>query len=164
MVETYNQYKGRGFEIIAVAMRYDPPNYVANFVQTWQLPFPVVLDVDGAHARAFGNVQVTPTSFVNVTKWTRTHTNNLLLEQLEVGEHSFSYDSSSLDTPSLAANVCSGPDGGSIDYDRPADSGTVVVSNTDEGRQIAVHTETLLDETSGETEVSDTTFVIGAAR
>ena len=25
-------------------------------------------------------VQVTPTSFVNVTKWTRTHTNNLLLE------------------------------------------------------------------------------------
>ncbi|OGQ09967.1 MAG: hypothetical protein A2138_20795 [Deltaproteobacteria bacterium RBG_16_71_12] len=91
-------------------------------------------------------------------------TNNLLLEQLEVGEHSFSYDSSSLDTPSLAANVCSGPDGGSIDYDRPADRGTVVVSNTDEGRQIAVHTETLLDETSGETEVSDTTFVIGAAR
>ena len=25
-------------------------------------------------------MQVTPTSFVNVTKWTRTHTNNLLLE------------------------------------------------------------------------------------
>jgi peroxiredoxin len=64
MVETYNRYKDRGFEIIAVAMRYDPPNYVANFVQTRQLPFPVALDVDGAHARAFGNVQVTPTSFI----------------------------------------------------------------------------------------------------
>ncbi len=64
MVETYNQYKDRGFEIVAVAMRYDPPNYVANFVQTWQLPFPVVLDVDGEHARAFGNVQLTPTSFI----------------------------------------------------------------------------------------------------
>ena len=64
MVETYNQYKDRGFEIVAVAMSYDPPNYVANFVQTRQLPFPVALDVDGAHARAFGNVQLTPTSFL----------------------------------------------------------------------------------------------------
>jgi peroxiredoxin len=64
MVETYKQYKDRGFEIVAVAMRYDPPNYVANFVRTWQLPFPVVLDVDGEHARAFGNVQLTPTSFI----------------------------------------------------------------------------------------------------
>ena len=64
MVETYNQYKGRGFEIVAVAMQYDPPNYVANFVETRRLPFPVVLDVDGGHARAFGNVQVTPTAFI----------------------------------------------------------------------------------------------------
>lgn len=64
MVETYNQYKGRGFEIVAVAMSYDPPNYVANFVQTRQLPFPVALDVGGEQARAFGNVQLTPTSFI----------------------------------------------------------------------------------------------------
>lgn len=64
MIETYNQYKGRGFEIVAVAMRYDPPNYVANFVQTRQLPFPVALDSEGAHARAFGDVQLTPTSFL----------------------------------------------------------------------------------------------------
>jgi peroxiredoxin len=64
MIETYEQYKDRGLEIVAVAMRYDPPNYVVNFVQTRKLPFPVALDVDGAHARAFGNVQLTPTSFV----------------------------------------------------------------------------------------------------
>ena len=64
MVEVYKQYKDRGFEIIAVAMSYDPPNYVKSFVQTRQLPFPVALDVDGAHARAFGNVQLTPTSFI----------------------------------------------------------------------------------------------------
>lgn len=64
MIETYNQYKGRGFEIVAVAMSYDPPNYVANFVKTRQLPFPVALDVNGAHARAFGDVQLTPTSFI----------------------------------------------------------------------------------------------------
>ncbi len=64
MIETYNQYKGRGFEVIAVAMSYDPPNYVASFAKTRQLPFPVALDVDGGHARAFGNVQVTPTTFL----------------------------------------------------------------------------------------------------
>jgi peroxiredoxin len=64
MVETYTQYKDRGFEIVAVAMSYDPPAYVTNFVQTRQLPFPVVLDADGAHARAFGNVQLTPTTFI----------------------------------------------------------------------------------------------------
>lgn len=64
LIETYRQYKGKGFEIIAVAMQYDPPNYVLNFVQTRQLPFPVVLDVKGEHARVFGNVQVTPTAFL----------------------------------------------------------------------------------------------------
>ena len=64
MVKVYNDYRDRGFEIVAVAMSYDPPEYVNNFVQTRQLPFPIVLDADGAHAQAFGNVQVTPTSFV----------------------------------------------------------------------------------------------------
>lgn len=64
LIETYQQYKDRGFEIVAVAMSYDPPNYVVNFVQTRQLPFPVALDVNGAHARAFGDVQLTPTSFI----------------------------------------------------------------------------------------------------
>jgi peroxiredoxin len=64
MVEVYREYRDRGFEIVAVAMSYDPPQYVANFVQTRQLPFPVALDADGGHARAFGNVQVTPTSFI----------------------------------------------------------------------------------------------------
>jgi peroxiredoxin len=64
MIETYQQYKARGFEIVAVAMSYDPPNYVANFVRTRQLPFPVALDVNGAHALAFGEVQLTPTSFL----------------------------------------------------------------------------------------------------
>ena len=64
MIEAYRDYKDKGFEIVAVAMSYDPPNYVANFVQTRQLPFPVALDVKGEHARAFGDVQLTPTSFL----------------------------------------------------------------------------------------------------
>jgi peroxiredoxin len=64
MIETYQQYKGKGFEIIAVAMPYDPPNYVLKFVQDRQLPFPVALDVKGEAVAAFGNVSLTPTSFL----------------------------------------------------------------------------------------------------
>lgn len=64
LIETYNEFHKRGFEIVAVAMQYDPPSYVANFVQTRGLPFPVALDVDGSHAKDFGDVAVTPTAFL----------------------------------------------------------------------------------------------------
>ncbi|WP_323122624.1 peroxiredoxin family protein [Burkholderia alba] len=63
MVDTYNRFKGQGLEFVAVAMNYDPPMYVANYAQTRQLPFKVALD-DGSVAKQFGNVQLTPTTFV----------------------------------------------------------------------------------------------------
>ena len=49
---------------MAVAMSYDPPSYVVNFVQTRQLPFKVAIDNTGAVARAWGGVQLTPTTFL----------------------------------------------------------------------------------------------------
>ncbi|HVL10090.1 MAG TPA: TlpA disulfide reductase family protein [Burkholderiaceae bacterium] len=64
MVETYKKYKDQGLEFIAVAMSYDPPMYVANFTETRALPFHVALDSDGTAAKAFGQVQLTPTTFV----------------------------------------------------------------------------------------------------
>ncbi len=64
MVETYNKYREKGLEFVAVAMSYDPPNYVQNYTETRQLPFKVALDTDGANPKAFGNVQLTPTTFV----------------------------------------------------------------------------------------------------
>lgn len=64
MVETYNKYKGQGLEYIAVAMSYDPPNYVLNYAQTRNLPFKVALDVQGDLAKSFGEVKLTPTTFV----------------------------------------------------------------------------------------------------
>ncbi|MGS1005162.1 peroxiredoxin family protein [Burkholderia glumae] len=63
MVDTYNRFKGQGLEFVAVAMSYDPPMYVANYAQTRRLPFKVALD-DGSVARQFGNVQLTPTTFL----------------------------------------------------------------------------------------------------
>lgn len=64
MVETYNKYKAQGLEFVAVAMQYDPPNYVLNFSETRQLPFTVAIDSAGDIARQFGDVTLTPTTFV----------------------------------------------------------------------------------------------------
>jgi peroxiredoxin len=64
MVETYDKYHGKGLEFVAVAMSYDQPNYVVNFAETRQLPFHVALDLQGKLAQAFGDVKLTPTTFV----------------------------------------------------------------------------------------------------
>lgn len=64
MVETYNKYRAQGFETIAVAMSYDPPNHVLDYSEKNALPFKVALDVSGDIARRFGEVSVTPTTFV----------------------------------------------------------------------------------------------------
>ena len=64
MVETYKKYSDRGLEFIAVAMSYDPPSYVLNYAESRQLPFKVALDTDGQAAKSFGDVKLTPTTFV----------------------------------------------------------------------------------------------------
>jgi peroxiredoxin len=62
-VHTYNEFKDQGLEFVAVAMSYNAPMYVANYSQTRQLPFKVALD-DGSAAKQFGDIQLTPTTFV----------------------------------------------------------------------------------------------------
>ncbi|HUX64051.1 TlpA disulfide reductase family protein [Sulfuricella sp.] len=64
LVKTWQKYHSRGLETIAVAMSYDPPEYVRQFAEKNGLPFTVALDTGGAVAQAFGNVRVTPTTFV----------------------------------------------------------------------------------------------------
>lgn len=64
MIETYNKFKGQGLEFVAVAMNYDPPNYVLNYTETNKLPFKVALDSGGDIAKQFGDVTLTPTTFV----------------------------------------------------------------------------------------------------
>jgi len=61
---TYNKFKERGFDTLAVAMSYDPPSYVVNFAQTRQLPFKVAIDNTGEVAKAWGDVKLTPTTFI----------------------------------------------------------------------------------------------------
>jgi peroxiredoxin len=64
MIATYNQFKNQGLEFFAVAMSYDPPNYVLNFTETRKLPFTIALDPQNQLAQAFGDVKLTPTTFV----------------------------------------------------------------------------------------------------
>lgn len=64
MVQTYEKFKDKGFGTVAVAMAYDPPSYVVNFAQTRKLPFDVAIDNTGAVARSWGEVTLTPTSYL----------------------------------------------------------------------------------------------------
>ncbi|OYU46285.1 MAG: redoxin [Burkholderiales bacterium PBB4] len=64
MVQTFEKYKAQGFTTVAVAMQYDPPSYVVNFVNSRKLPFDVAIDNTGAVAKAWGEVQITPTTYL----------------------------------------------------------------------------------------------------
>lgn len=64
LIETYQKFQAKGYETVAVAMSYDPPAYVVNFAQSRRLPFKVAIDNTGDVARAWGDVKLTPTSFV----------------------------------------------------------------------------------------------------
>ena len=57
----YRRFGPHGLEIIAVSMPWDPPDEVVRLARARPIPYPVALDVDGAIARAFGDVSSTPT-------------------------------------------------------------------------------------------------------
>jgi len=64
LIDTYQQYKDKNFVVIAVAMPYDPPAQVANYTKEKALPFAVMHDGYGEMVKAFGDVNLTPTSFI----------------------------------------------------------------------------------------------------
>lgn len=64
LASLYEQYAPEGFELVAVALPYDPPNLVLEMAERGQWPFPVALDVTGEVLHTFPNVKVTPTSFL----------------------------------------------------------------------------------------------------
>jgi len=64
LIETYKQYHPKGFEIIAVAMPYDPISQVLNYSKAQALPFPVTHDSKSEIISSFGKVSLTPTAFI----------------------------------------------------------------------------------------------------
>lgn len=64
IVATHEKYRARGYQTLAVAMSYDPPAYVVNFADSRKLPFKVAIDNTGEVAKAWGDVNLTPTTYV----------------------------------------------------------------------------------------------------
>lgn len=60
----YQQLKTEGLEMVAVAMPYDPPTRVVEVAKKMNMPYPVALDLNAEAVRAFGNVKVTPSTFL----------------------------------------------------------------------------------------------------
>lgn len=58
------RFGDQGVTVIAVAMRYDPPNQVLDYAKSAALPFVVSLDPMGKIEAAFGGVRGTPTTFI----------------------------------------------------------------------------------------------------
>lgn len=64
LINLYNQFHDKGLKIIAIAMYYDPPNHVVTMTKAKQLPYSVVLDLKARHAKAFGQVELIPATFL----------------------------------------------------------------------------------------------------
>ena len=62
--DLHAQFAGRGLEIIGVAMPYEPPDLVYQFQQKRNLPYAISLDIGAELAQAFGDVRLTPTTFL----------------------------------------------------------------------------------------------------
>jgi len=57
-------YAAKGVNIIAIAMKHDRPDHVIAMSKQKKLPYKVALDPMGDAAKAFGNVRLTPTTFL----------------------------------------------------------------------------------------------------
>ena len=64
LVELYRELGPKGLEVIGIAMPYDPPNLVITMSDARHIPYPIALDINGDAAHAFGNVRLTPSSFL----------------------------------------------------------------------------------------------------
>lgn len=64
LIALHQEFSPKGFQTVAVAMSYDRPEFLVRFVQDRSLPFLVVHDIDRSWTSAWGDVEVTPTTFV----------------------------------------------------------------------------------------------------
>jgi peroxiredoxin len=64
LVSMQQKYATQGYQTLAVAMDYDPADYVKTYVEKTRLPFIVAHDSKGDIAKAFGGIRLTPTSML----------------------------------------------------------------------------------------------------
>ncbi len=64
LIELYHELHNRGLEIIGIAMPYDRPDYVMEMVKRKKMPYKIAIDLKGEAVAAFGNISLTPTTFL----------------------------------------------------------------------------------------------------
>ncbi|WP_092993189.1 TlpA disulfide reductase family protein [Thiohalomonas denitrificans] len=63
LAKLHRELGKQGLAVVGVAMSYDPPDQVREMVSGRDIPYTIALD-DGSAARAFGDVKLTPTTFL----------------------------------------------------------------------------------------------------
>lgn len=64
LIELYKELAPKGLEIIGVAMSYDRPDHILEMQKQKQIPYPIVYDGVSEVSRAFGDIRLTPTTFL----------------------------------------------------------------------------------------------------
>ncbi|MGB7933268.1 MAG: TlpA disulfide reductase family protein [Gammaproteobacteria bacterium] len=64
LIDLYHELSPLGLKVIGIAMYYDPPNRVLAMQASRSIPYTIALDIDARAARAFGDVELTPTTFL----------------------------------------------------------------------------------------------------
>ena len=64
LIELYSELHSEGLEIIGIAMPQDRPDYVMEMVKRKKVPYLIAFDLKGNAVKAFGNVSLTPTTFL----------------------------------------------------------------------------------------------------
>ena len=64
LTELYSELNPYGFEIIGIAMSYDPPNRVVELSKKRKIPYSIALDINSDAEMAFGRIRATPTNFL----------------------------------------------------------------------------------------------------
>ena len=64
LIDLYDELHAKGLEIIGIAMPQDRPDYIMEMVKRKKVPYLIAFDLKGEAVRKFGNVSLTPTTFL----------------------------------------------------------------------------------------------------
>jgi len=64
LIKLHNKYATQGLKIIAISMPYDRPDYVMRMAKQKTLPYTVAMDITKQAVKAFGGINLTPTTFI----------------------------------------------------------------------------------------------------
>ncbi len=64
LIELHKKYSPQGLKIIGISMPYDRPDYVMKMAAQKKLPYTIAMDINKQAVKAFGDVSLTPTTFL----------------------------------------------------------------------------------------------------